>query len=101
MQEKKIETQIVDNKLKTIVTTITTNVVENSLDLDFLYSQKKSIGDQKEQQKIAYEAQMIARDKEIEEVDEMIAECRKAGLKTTAEIAEENKINNEVVNDEI
>lgn len=34
---------------------------------------------------------MIARDKEIEEIDEMIAECRKAGLKTLEEVAEEKR----------
>lgn len=97
MQEKKIETQVVDNKLKTIITTITTNVVENSVDLDFLYSQKQSILNQKEQQKLAYELQMTTRDTEIAEIDGMIAECIKSGLKTAQEIAEENKLNNEQV----
>ena len=32
---------------------------------------------------------MEARDREVAEVDELIAECRKAGLKTTEEIQKE------------
>lgn len=90
-EEKKIETQVIDNRLKTIVTTITTNVVENSVDLDYLFAQKNSILAQKQQQTDVYNAQMIARDKEVEEVDEMIAECRKAGLKTAEEIEQEKR----------
>lgn len=91
-EEKKIETQVVDNKLKTIVTTITTNVVENSVDLDYLNTQKNGILAQKQQQTEIYNSQMALRDKEVAEIDQMILECRKAGLKTLDEIAEEKRI---------
>ena len=83
------ETQVVDNKLKTIITTTTIQVVENSVDLDFLNAQKESILRQKESQTEEYKKQMEARDREVAEVDVLIAECRKAGLKTTEEIQKE------------
>lgn len=86
-EDKKIETQVVDNKLKTITTTTIINVVENSVDLDYLYAQRDEIAKQKQQQTESYQAQMLTRDKEIAEIEQMISECRKAGLKTSNEIA--------------
>lgn len=81
--------RVENNTLKTVITTVETRVSESSVDLDFLYAQKTNIENQKEDQKKLFEIQMQTRDAEIKQVDDMIAECIKKGLKTSAEIEEE------------